>query len=96
MWVSNAAATLMTVPVALAVLRQSDAPHLRVPLLLGIAYSSASIGGMSTPIGTPPNLIFMGQIEALFGGGVALARRFQASGLGAAIVITLNCWGFLA
>ena len=29
-----------------------------IPLLLGIAYA-ASIGGLGTPIGTPPNLIFM-------------------------------------
>lgn len=66
MWISNTAAALMMVPIALAVLKQSDAPALRVPLLLGIAYS-ASIGGMSTPIGTPPNVMFMGQIEQLFG-----------------------------
>ena len=66
MWISNTAAALMMVPIALAVLKQSDAPTLRVPLLLGIAYS-ASIGGMSTPIGTPPNVMFMGQIEQLFG-----------------------------
>jgi len=66
MWISNTAAALMMVPIALAVLKQSEAPRLRVPLLLGIAYS-ASIGGMSTPIGTPPNVMFMGQIEELFG-----------------------------
>lgn len=66
MWISNTAAALMMVPIALAVLKQAEAPQLRVPLLLGIAYS-ASIGGMSTPIGTPPNVMFMGQIEQLFG-----------------------------
>jgi sodium-dependent dicarboxylate transporter 2/3/5 len=66
MWISNTAAALMMVPIALAVLKQSDSQELRVPLLLGIAYS-ASIGGMSTPIGTPPNVMFMGQIEQLFG-----------------------------
>ncbi len=66
MWISNTAAALMMVPIALAVLKQSDSAELRVPLLLGIAYS-ASIGGMSTPIGTPPNVMFMGQIEQLFG-----------------------------
>jgi sodium-dependent dicarboxylate transporter 2/3/5 len=66
MWISNTAAALMMVPIALAVLKQSDSSELRVALLLGIAYS-ASIGGMSTPIGTPPNVMFMGQIEQLFG-----------------------------
>lgn len=66
MWISNTAAALMMVPIALAVLKQAGDTALRVPLLLGIAYS-ASIGGMSTPIGTPPNVMFMGQIEQLFG-----------------------------
>ena len=49
----------MLLPVALAVLDTADNKQaLRVPLLLGICYA-ASIGGMGTPIGTPPNLIFM-------------------------------------
>ncbi len=57
MWISNTATTLMLLPVALAVLEQTR-KKLAVPLLLGIAYA-ASIGGLGTPIGTPPNLIFM-------------------------------------
>jgi sodium-dependent dicarboxylate transporter 2/3/5 len=47
----------MLLPVALAVLEQTDR-RMNIPLLLGIAYA-ASIGGLGTPIGTPPNLIFM-------------------------------------
>lgn len=58
MWVSNTATTLMMLPIALAVLKQSDSVGLRPALLLGIAYS-ASIGGMATPIGTPPNVLFI-------------------------------------
>jgi len=57
MWISNTATTLMLLPVALAVLEQTDR-SMNIPLLLGIAYA-ASIGGLGTPIGTPPNLIFM-------------------------------------
>jgi len=57
MWISNTATTLMLLPVAMAVLEQTQ-KKLAVPLLLGIAYA-ASIGGLGTPIGTPPNLIFM-------------------------------------
>ena len=57
MWISNTATTLMLLPVALAVLERTD-KALAVPLLLGIAYA-ASIGGLGTPIGTPPNLVFM-------------------------------------
>jgi sodium-dependent dicarboxylate transporter 2/3/5 len=47
----------MLLPVALAVLEQTE-KKMQIPLLLGIAYA-ASIGGLGTPIGTPPNLIFM-------------------------------------
>lgn len=57
MWISNTATTLMLLPVALAVLEKSADKNLAIPLLLGIAYA-ASIGGIGTPIGTPPNLVF--------------------------------------
>jgi sodium-dependent dicarboxylate transporter 2/3/5 len=56
MWISNAATTLMMLPVALALVEQDD-DGLAPPLLIGIAWS-ASIGGLGTLIGTPPNLIF--------------------------------------
>jgi len=65
MWISNTATTLMLLPVALAVLENAQR-RLAVPLLLGIAYA-ASIGGMGTPIGTPPNLIFMQVYADQFG-----------------------------
>lgn len=58
MWISNTATTLMLLPVALAIIEKAEGDRLAVPLLLGIAYA-ASVGGMGTPIGTPPNLIFM-------------------------------------
>ena len=58
MWISNTATCLMLLPIALACLHQMQMPQLTVPLLLGVAYG-ASIGGMGTPIGTPPNLIFI-------------------------------------
>ncbi len=59
MWISNTATTLMLLPVALAVLEGArERERLAPPLLLGMAYA-ASVGGVGTPIGTPPNLIFM-------------------------------------
>ncbi len=58
MWISNTATTLMLLPVALAVLQSTRDQALSMPLLLGICYA-ASLGGVGTPIGTPPNLIFM-------------------------------------
>jgi solute carrier family 13 (sodium-dependent dicarboxylate transporter), member 2/3/5 len=64
MWISNTATVLMLLPVALAVIEQDRDDALGVPLLLGIAYA-ASIGGLGTPIGTPPNVIFMGVYREL-------------------------------
>lgn len=59
MWISNTATVLMLLPVALAVLDSAEQKEsLQVPLLLGLAWA-CSIGGLGTPIGTPPNLIFM-------------------------------------
>ncbi len=58
MWISNTATTLMLLPVALATVESANDKRLTSALLLGIAYS-ASIGGIGTPIGTPPNALFM-------------------------------------
>jgi sodium-dependent dicarboxylate transporter 2/3/5 len=66
MWISNTATTLMLLPVALAVLEDKRFVPLTIPLLLGIAYS-ASLGGTGTPIGTPPNLIYMQVAQDQFG-----------------------------
>ena len=67
MWISNTATTLMLLPVVLAVLDATpDKNRLAAPLLLGVAYA-ASVGGIGTPIGTPPNLIFMQVYEEVTG-----------------------------
>ena len=66
MWISNAATTLLLLPVALAVLADYRDVRLAAPLILGIAYA-ASIGGLGTPIGTPPNLVFMSVYEQTTG-----------------------------
>lgn len=58
MWISNTATSLMLLPIALAVLEKTANRRLETALLLGIAYA-ASVGGVGTPIGTPPNLVFM-------------------------------------
>jgi solute carrier family 13 (sodium-dependent dicarboxylate transporter), member 2/3/5 len=57
MWISNAAATAIVLPVALslAVTLQMSQPQ-RAALVLSIAWA-ASMGGLCTPVGTPPNLI---------------------------------------
>jgi sodium-dependent dicarboxylate transporter 2/3/5 len=66
MWISNTASTLIMLPIALAILSHVNNKKLKVALILGIAYS-ASVGGIGTPIGTPPNVIFMGIYEETTG-----------------------------
>jgi sodium-dependent dicarboxylate transporter 2/3/5 len=66
MWISNTASTLIMLPIALAILSHVSNRKLKVALILGIAYS-ASVGGIGTPIGTPPNVIFMGIYEETTG-----------------------------
>ncbi len=66
MWISNTATTLMLLPVAMAILAHYPDKRLGAPLVLAIAYA-ASIGGLGTPIGTPPNLVFMQVYEQTTG-----------------------------
>jgi sodium-dependent dicarboxylate transporter 2/3/5 len=70
-WISNAATTMMMLPIAAAVLAhlRETSPEtereLAPPLLLSIAHA-ATIGGMATIVGTPPNAVFVGQMAKLF------------------------------
>jgi len=86
MWISNTATTLMLLPVALAVLEAtSQRREVAAPLLLGIAYA-ASVGGMGTPIGTPPNLIFMQVYAQTTGQAIGFT---QWMGWGVPVVIVM-------
>lgn len=75
MWLSNTATTAMLYPIALGVLAAlsrkaragSEGPsRYATGLLLVCAYGS-SIGGVGTPVGTPPNLVALGQLKTLAG-----------------------------
>lgn len=72
MWISNTATTLMMLPIAMAVIgemgkrsKEEDVAKFAVCLLLGVAYA-ASIGGVATLIGTPPNGVLLAQYEEMF------------------------------
>ncbi|WP_199611516.1 SLC13 family permease [Flocculibacter collagenilyticus] len=62
MWISNTATVLALLPVAIAVTQASADKKFKIALLLGLAYS-ASLGGVGTLIGTPPNVIFASVYE---------------------------------
>ncbi|MGC8916481.1 MAG: SLC13 family permease [Thermoanaerobaculum sp.] len=95
MWLSNTATAAMLYPLALAIARSLEKPSpgskspFATALLLTIAYS-ASIGGIGTPIGTPPNLIAIGQLEKLSGVRMSF---FQWMGVGVpvALLMALLC-----
>ena len=57
--ISNTTACLLILPIAVFI---TDNKDLKLRLILSVAYG-ANIGGIITPIGTPPNLIFMGFME---------------------------------
>ncbi|MBN2010422.1 DASS family sodium-coupled anion symporter [candidate division KSB1 bacterium] len=76
MWISNTATTMMMYPIALAIVLQynefsngkmgeHELNNFRTVLMLCIAYA-ASIGGIGTLIGTPPNIIFAASLKKLF------------------------------
>jgi len=78
MWISNTASTLIMMPIVLAIVDralESEGEKARpfvIAVLLGMGYG-ASIGGMGTPIGTPPNVIAMAALEEQFPNGPELS-----------------------
>lgn len=66
MWVSNTATTAMMLPIILGTLAnlKIEDKLLSSILLIGLAYS-ASIGGLGTPIGSPPNIVAIGMLKDL-------------------------------
>ncbi|MEX2092012.1 MAG: SLC13 family permease [Pirellulales bacterium] len=88
MWVSNTAAALMMLPVAMAVLECDESGRLGVPLLLGIAYS-ANIGGVATPIGTPPNGVFLAAYKTATGATVPFHEWLVLGGIVAVLMLAV-------
>ncbi|MCG8467910.1 MAG: DASS family sodium-coupled anion symporter [Gemmatimonadetes bacterium] len=80
MWVSNTAVTLMMLPIALSVVRfaeggpEGSAPgRFGLALMLGVAYG-ASVGGVGTLVGTPPNAFLAGFLEETHGIEIGFAE----------------------
>lgn len=100
MWISNTATTVMMLPIGMAVIAQmNDKSGIKKStpfgkaLMLSIAYS-ASIGGMATLIGTPPNLIFAGVVQELYGIEISFLQWFKF-GFPITILLLLICWVYL-
>lgn len=102
MWISNTASAVMLLPVGMAIVSQlKDNPHtieneniiFGKALMLAIAYS-ASIGGISTLIGTPPNLVMAGIIKETYGVAISFSQWF-AFAAPLSLLMLLICWYYL-
>ena len=102
MWISNTATAVMMLPIAMAIVAQlKDNPNTKEDeneifgkaLMLGIAYS-ASIGGVSTLIGTPPNLVLAGVVEETFGYEITFSEWFKF-GFPISIILLFICWKYI-
>ena len=100
MWVSNTATTMMMLPIALSVVallssndRTLGASGFAVALMLGIAYS-ASIGGIGTLIGTPPNVFMAGFMNDVYGVSIGFGQ-WMLIGLPLVAVLLPIAWVLL-
>lgn len=99
MWISNTASTLMMIPIAMSLAREmaqdKTEQHRKfiLCLLLGVAYS-ASIGGVGTIIGTPPNLFVVSFMKQNYGIDISFVD-WMIFGVPVVIVMTTLAWWVL-
>ena len=98
MWISNTATAVMMLPIAAAtVSRRGAGPDDRdgfaIATMLAVAFG-ASIGGVATLIGTPPNAIFVANARELAGTTFTFASWLPV-GLALAVPLLAACWGIL-
>src|SRR5690606_25198406 len=102
MWISNTATSVMMLPIGVAIISQlKDNPEtiekenllFGKALMLSIAYS-ASIGGIATLIGTPPNLVFAGIVQEIYGIEITFLQWFML-GFPISILLLVICWKYL-
>jgi sodium-dependent dicarboxylate transporter 2/3/5 len=102
MWISNTATAVMILPIGMAIVTQlKDNPKtiedenliFGKALMLAIAYS-ASIGGMATLIGTPPNLVLAGVVKETYNVEITFSQWFKF-GFPISVLLLYICWFYL-
>ena len=100
MFVMNTSTTLMLLPIGLAVcsvvsntipgLTEKEITYFDTSLMLGIAYA-ATIGGMSTLVGTAPNIVFSAFMQETYGIEISMID-WMTLGVPLAIVMLYSAW----
>ncbi|MDR4651152.1 MAG: DASS family sodium-coupled anion symporter [Nitrosomonas sp.] len=96
MWISNTASTLMMIPIALSLAGEmardtsEQSRKFILCMVLGIAYS-ASIGGLGTIIGTPPNLFVVSFMKQHYGVDISFVD-WMIFGVPVVVVMTALAW----
>lgn len=102
MWISNTATSVMMLPIGMSIVSQlKDNPATAEneglvfgkALMLAIAYS-ASIGGVATLIGTPPNLVFAGYMSEVYDVEINFWQWFQF-GIPISLILLSISWFYL-
>lgn len=86
MWISNTATAMMMLPIALSVIKlvipsadqlkegqRSNERNFALGLMLTVGYA-ATLGGLATIIGTPPNVVFVGLLQKFYGEQISFGK----------------------
>jgi sodium-dependent dicarboxylate transporter 2/3/5 len=100
MWMTNTSTTMMLLPIVLSVIAvirdnvtgvtESSQKNFQISMLLGLAYA-ASIGGLATMIGTPPNALLIGYLAETYEIEISFAR-WMAVGVPVSAVMLPAAW----
>ena len=103
MWMTNTSTTMMLLPIVLSVitvikdnvtgLSEKNHHDFEIAMLLGLAYS-ASIGGLATLVGTPPNAFLIGYLAENYDIEISFAR-WMTVGIPVTIIMLPAAWWLL-
>jgi sodium-dependent dicarboxylate transporter 2/3/5 len=100
-WVSNTATVMMLIPAVMAIISQKEIyneqgrKNISTAILVGLSFS-ATIGGMGTLVGTPPNMIFAGMYANLFPNGQPVTfLNWMAFGIPYSFTLLVVCYFIL-
>lgn len=100
MWMTNTSTTMMLLPIVLSVIgvmsenvagvSDLSRKNFQIAMLLGLAYA-ASIGGLATLIGTPPNALLVGYLADTYGLEISFAR-WMTVGIPVTLIMLPIAW----